>query len=119
MTTADAVPDDLWQLNGGTGWENRITPRVFLQVLKWKPGSTTDRIACPLLVQVATKDAVTPPEPAREAAARAPLGEVVEYPIEHFEIYHGAPFERAVADQIAFLQRALGAVEAEERSHAA
>jgi hypothetical protein len=40
-------------------------------------------------------------------AELAPRGEVVRYPIGHFEIYLGAAFERAVADQLAFLRRAL------------
>ena len=107
MTTPDAVPDDWWQQQGGSLWQNRITPRVFLQVLRWAPGTKTAAIACPLLVQVAADDAVTPPAPARAAGAAAPRGEVVEYPIEHFEIYFGEPFERAVADQIGFLRRAF------------
>ncbi|PRY95747.1 fermentation-respiration switch protein FrsA (DUF1100 family) [Hasllibacter halocynthiae] len=107
MTTPDAVPHDWWQQSRGTGWENRITPRVFLQALRWRPGAKTAAIACPLLVQVAAADAVTPPQPARDAAAAAPRGRAVDYDIEHFEIYFGEPFERAVADEIAFLQEAL------------
>jgi hypothetical protein len=35
--------------------------------------------------------------------------EVRTYPIGHFEIYTGAPFERAVADQLHFLRRHVGA----------
>ena len=58
-------------------------------------------------MQVATGDAVTPPEPARRAARRAPLGELREYPGGHFTVYHGEAFERAVADQVEFLARAL------------
>jgi hypothetical protein len=52
-------------------------------------------------------DVVTPPEPARKAARDAPLGELIEYPGGHFDIYVGEPFERAVTDQIAFLNRVL------------
>lgn len=107
MTTPDAIQPDWWQKDQGSTMENRITPRVFLQMLKWRPGTTTAEIPCPLLVQIATKDAVTPPEPARAAASNAPKGRHIDYPIEHFEIYHGAPFKTAIADQIAFLQSAL------------
>lgn len=107
MTTPDAVQPDWWQKEGGSLWESRITPRVFLQLLKWRPGTLTAGVPCPLLVQIATRDAVTPPEPARKAAEAAPQGRHVDYDIEHFEIYHGAPFERAITDQIAFLQEAL------------
>jgi len=37
----------------------------------------------------------------------APRGEIVRYPVGHFEIYNGAPFERAVTDQVEFLRRHL------------
>ena len=40
-------------------------------------------------------------------AARAPRAELRRYPIGHFEIYVGEPFERAVADQVDFLMRHL------------
>lgn len=114
MTTPDAIPDDWWQRGGATLWQNRITPRVFLQVLKWRPGAGTTDVRCPLLVQVAAADAVTPPQPARDAAANAPRGTAIEYDIEHFEIYYGAPFERAVTDQTAFLREHLRDGEADE-----
>ena len=41
-------------------------------------------------------------------AAKAPRGELVRYPIGHFDVYTGADFERAVSDQVAFLTRVLG-----------
>jgi hypothetical protein len=59
-------------------------------------------------VQVADEDVVTPPAPAMRAARRAPCGELRRYPGGHFDIYLGEAFERAVADQLAFLGRALG-----------
>ena len=52
-------------------------------------------------------DVVTPPAPARKAAAAAPRGELIEYPGGHFDIYVGEPFERAIADQLEFLDRHL------------
>ncbi len=45
------------------------------------------------------------PEPSRKAAERAPRGELLESPGGHFDIYVGEPFERAIADQLAFLER--------------
>ena len=65
------------------------------------------RVRAPLLVQVMSSDVVTPPPPARKAAAKAPRGELIEYPGGHFDIYVGEPFERAIADQIEFLDRVL------------
>jgi fermentation-respiration switch protein FrsA (DUF1100 family) len=64
-------------------------------------------VACPLLVCVCERDSTTPPGAAIKMGERAPHGEVLRYPVGHFEIYVGEPFERAVADQTAFLQRHL------------
>jgi hypothetical protein len=69
------------------------------------PGRSAPLVRCPLLVQVASRDAVTPPGPAERAARRAIRGELTRYPIGHFDIYVGEAFERAVADQLRFLAR--------------
>jgi poly(3-hydroxyalkanoate) synthetase len=74
-----------------------------------RPYAKADQVPVPLLVQVMSEDAVTPPAPARKAARRAPRGELIEYQGGHFDVYLGEPFERAVADQIAFLDRHLTA----------
>jgi fermentation-respiration switch protein FrsA (DUF1100 family) len=58
-------------------------------------------------VQVSDGDAITPPKPALAAAAQAPWSQVEHYPGGHFDIYVGEGFERAVADQVAFLERVL------------
>jgi hypothetical protein len=58
-------------------------------------------------VCVADEDALAPPGPALAAAARAPRGRALRYPCQHFEIYRGPHFERAVADQVAFLREQL------------
>jgi len=45
---------------------------------------------------------------AQDAVWRATgRGELRTYPIGHFDIYRGAPFERAVADQLHVLRRHL------------
>lgn len=82
----------------------RVTARAFSHVPRYSPGRFAERIACPLLVQVAERDRITPPEPALAAARRAPHGQSRTYPVSHFEIYLGDGFERAVADQLAFLE---------------
>ena len=56
------------------------------------------------------RDQTTPPGAAIKMGERAPRGEVLRYPVGHFEIYLGEPFEQAVAAQTAFLQRHLAAV---------
>jgi len=60
-------------------------------------------------VQVCERDSVAPAEAAERVIAKlGPLAEAQRYPIGHFEPYFGAPFERSVSDQLAFLRRHLG-----------
>ncbi len=80
---------------------------MFSHIPRYSPGRRAADITCPLLVQVAERDAITPPGPALEVPRNAPRGEAKSYPLSHFEIYLGEPFERAVADQLEFLERVL------------
>ena len=75
-----------------------------------------DKVRCPILVQIADRDSIAPRPRPRAAAWRAKGHvEVREYPCQHFDIYVGEWRERAIADQLHFLRRHLGAVEAKER----
>lgn len=105
MTTPDAEPGYRALVPPEFSWHNEVCARVFLDLARYSPGRGAARVGCPVLIQIATKDRVTPPAPARATARRLPHGELIEYPIGHFEIYRGDPFERAVADQLAFLHR--------------
>ena len=86
---------------------NEFIPRTTLGLGFYSPLRSARGVRCPLLVQVCTDDSVTPAAPARKLAARAPQGRLIEYPGDHFGIYVGELFERAVADQVAFLREHL------------
>ncbi len=88
-------------------WQNRFTARLLLRFPLYRPKRSAGRIECPLLVCVCDRDGVTPPGAAVEAAERARRGEVAHYDGRHFDIYVDELFERAVADQTAFLERNL------------
>jgi dienelactone hydrolase len=107
MNSPDSEPGYLALFPDGHPWPNRFVPRAILNLPGYRPVRKAKKVQAPVLVQVMSEDAVTPPEPARRAAAAAPNGELIEYPGGHFEIYLGEPFERAVTDQIAFLGRSL------------
>ena len=106
MTSADAEPG--YRAITGPTWRNEVCARIFLRAGLYRPGLKADRLPCPILIQIADKDTVAPTK-AAEAAAWLATGraEVRTYPIGHFEIYDGAPFERAVGDQLHFLRRHL------------
>ncbi len=107
MSTADAEPG--YRAITGPSWRNEVTARILLGVGMYRPGLQADRLPCPILIQIADRDAVVPVKAAQEAAWLATgRAEVRTYPIGHFEIYTGSPFEQATRDQIHFLRRHLG-----------
>jgi len=107
MTAPEAEPGFTAIVGEGSRWRNEVAARVMLRIGLWRPVKDAARVACPLLVCVCDGDATTPPEPAVQMAQNAPRGEIVRYPIGHFDIYVGEAFERAIEDQVAFLQRVL------------
>lgn len=109
MTTPDAEPGYTAMYDEGFEWRNEFTPRAAIELSLYSPGRRAKDVSCPLLVQVCSDDAITPPAPAIEAASAAPKGELITYAgVGHFDIYRGETFERAVVDQIDFLNRHLG-----------
>lgn len=90
-------------------WENRFTPRVILQMARYRPFARAAQVACPWLLVVCDPDTITPATAARERAAEAPRLTVHRHQDAHFAVYTGEPFERLVAEQVAFLREHLGA----------
>ncbi len=112
MTTPDAEPG--MRAVAGPSWRNEVAARIGLTLGTYRPGLQADRLPCPILVQIADRDSVAPAQAAQDAAWRATgRAEVRTYPIGHFDIYTGAPFEQAVADQLHFLRRHVGMPAAE------
>jgi len=108
MSTPDAEPG--FMALAGPTMRNEVAARIMLTAGSYRPGLQADRLPCPMLVQIADRDSVAPVKAAQDAVWRATgRGELRTYPIGHFDIYRGEPFERAVADQLHFLRRHLGA----------
>ena len=107
MTTPDAEPGFCAIDPPGSTWRNESAARIALRAARYRPGRHAGRIAAPILFAIAQDDAITPAALAQAAAARAPHAEVRTYPGGHFDVYLGATFERAVADQVEFLTRHL------------
>lgn len=119
MTSPDAEPGYRAMVPTGSPWRNEAAARIALRIGTYRPGRAAARLRCPLLVCVCDHDRVTPPDPAWRAAGAAPRGEIRRYPLGHFDIYLGEGFERAVADQIEFLDRHLLGAGGEARAEAA
>lgn len=106
ITTADAR-DGYLRIAPGD-WRNEVCARASLRLAGYRPGLQAGKLPCRILIQVCEHDSLLPSAPAEAAARRAGRrAQLLSYPLGHFDIYVGAAFERAVADQIAFLRRVL------------
>jgi dienelactone hydrolase len=107
MTSADALPgyNALRASAAEVPFDERVTARSALDIVRYAPGRHTQDIECPILFAICTPDTVAPSKPALRQAARAPRGEVRTYDEGHFDIYLGEAFEQVIGDQLDFLAR--------------
>lgn len=108
LTAAEAKPGFESIAPPHSRWRNEVCARIALRIALYRPGAKAQDIPCPILYCVCDDDHTTPPGPAISAAERAPRGELIRYPMGHFEIYVGEGFEQSSADQTAFFVRHLG-----------
>ena len=108
MTTPDALEGS--RAIAGPTFRNEHCAREALRLALNRPINRAAELPCPVLFQIADRDAICPPSAVEKAAWRATgRAEVHRYPIGHFDIYVGEARERALADQVRFLRRHLRA----------
>jgi uncharacterized protein len=106
MTTPDAVRGS--EAIRGPTFRNEFCARALPAAARNRPGARAEHLPCPILFQLADRDAIAPADAAQEAAWKATgRAEVRRYPVGHFDLYTGPGFERAIADQLHFLRRHL------------
>ena len=105
MTAPDAVPGFLRLVPDGMVFRNEAAARVGLRITLDSPGRSARKVPCPILFCICDTDSVAPAKATERHARKAPRGEIKHYPFGHFDIYVGGGFERAVRDQIDFLER--------------
>ena len=108
MSTPDA--ESGYRAMAGRPFCNELAARVAIAIIFYRPVLYASRVSCPMLVQISERDSVAPAVAAEELVRRAAgRAEAVHYEMGHFDVHHGAHFERAVADQLAFLRQHLPA----------
>jgi pimeloyl-ACP methyl ester carboxylesterase len=107
MTSSDAQAGLEALRPADSRWENRVAARIALAVPLYRPGKLAAKLVCPALFCVCERDSVAPAPRTLEHVSRAPRGEVLRYPIGHFDIYLGEWLDRAVTHQTEFLVRWL------------
>lgn len=88
-------------------WQNRFTPRVILRLPGYKPFERVEGLRRPWMLCLADRDEITPADRAAERAAPSEGLVLRRYPTDHFGIYAGEWFERAIAEQVEFLREQL------------
>lgn len=92
----------------GPSFRNELCARVMLTPHGKTAADVLEQVRCPALIQICEHDAmVAPAGTLRMAQRMGTLAELQCYPIGHYDIYQGAHFARAVADQLAFFSRHL------------
>lgn len=110
MSAPDAHPGYFALIPDTSRFRNEVAARFGLQILRYRPGRSAAKVACPILFCICEADTVAPAAPTKRYAARAPKGETLLYAEGHFDIYVGAAFEKVVADQLDFLRRHVPAM---------
>jgi len=107
MTSPDSEAGYRALIPPNVEFKNAVPARFLNHVGSYRPGRSAQKLTCPILFCICDRDAVAPPRTALRYAATAPRGEIKRYPVGHFDIYLGEPFEHAVSDQTEFLARHL------------
>ncbi|WP_233225978.1 hypothetical protein [Amycolatopsis sp. CA-126428] len=89
--------------DGGGDSANAIAARLALRLPLYRPGKDLRKIAAATLLCVCDDDRAAPARTTARLAAGQDHVQVDHYEGDHFDIYVGDLFERAVADQIRFL----------------
>ena len=105
MTAPDCESGYLGLTDDAPTFRNEVAARFVLSVSRSRPGTLAKDVRCPLYVAVCEHDSVAPATATQRHAAKAPRGEVVVYPVGHFDVYVDEAFDKVVADYVDFLHR--------------
>lgn len=101
--------DSVWGVLRGPDGEfdaaNALAARLVLRLPLDRPGRALARFSTPTLLCVCDNDAAAPAKTTERCARGLAHVHVQNYPCDHFDIYVGEHFDRAVRDQLSFLAR--------------
>ena len=96
------------RLASGNGWRNEVNAAgLLIPFARFRPVQSAARIRGPVLVQLGERDGMVPLPAIEKVSARAPQGELVRYPIDHFDCFWPEHIEHVARDQLLFLKRHL------------
>ncbi|EAB7041621.1 TPA: alpha/beta hydrolase [Escherichia coli] len=92
------------------GMDIKIPFLTVMETLQYKPAESAARVQCPVLVVIAGRDSVNPPEQGKalyDAVASADKTLYEEAAARHYDLYEGEFFERVVAVQTQWFKKHL------------
>ncbi|MPN46327.1 hypothetical protein SDC9_193913 [bioreactor metagenome] len=109
MPTADSYEGYLSIVHPDYYWSGEIPARVFFNLIRYRPIHYVRKISVPVLFIASKQDSLIPIESSRETATNiAPYVQYHEWDMQHFDIYHGQWFEKAISTQLEFLHQHTG-----------
>lgn len=109
LPTAEIYQGYLSIVNPDYYWSGEVPARVFFHLMRYRPIQEVRNIDIPVLFIAAKQDRLIPIESSRETATNiAPFVQYHEWDMQHFDIYHGKDFEKAIATQLEFLHHYIG-----------
>lgn len=109
LPTSDSRLGYLSIVNPDFYWSGQVPARAFFQLLRFRPIQSVRNISVPVLFIAAKQDSLIPIDSSREAATNiAPFVDYHEWNMQHFDVYHGIWFEKAIVTQLEFLHRHIG-----------
>lgn len=109
LPTSDSYKGYLSIVNPDYYWSGEIPARAFFNLIRYRPIQEVRKITVPVLFIAAKQDSLIPIESSRETVTNiAPFAEYHEWDMQHFDIYHGEWFEKAISTQLEFLHQYIG-----------
>lgn len=88
-----------------TTFKKQVAARIGLHIIFYSPGRAAKNVTCPMYVSICSQDTVAPAKKTEQLVKSAKNCECVVYPVGHFDVYVGEPFEKACSDYKDFLRR--------------
>lgn len=86
-----------------------IPARIMFSLSRYRPILTVRKITVPVFLLGVTQDQIVPIEITRLCVTNlAPFVQYHEFPVGHFDVYHGQWFEKNISMQIDFLHQHIG-----------
>ncbi len=91
----------------GSSWMGLVPARILLTISQYRPIKEVSKIKCPVLMIAARDDSLIPIQAVRATADKIKQIEFYEWPMGHFDPYHGQWFSDNLKAQLDFLKQQL------------